>query len=54
MIDGVPIQSVLLLFVVEEAVMLVENLPQCLEVARRCVFILIGIDAGDRNKGNSS
>jgi hypothetical protein len=44
MIDGIPIQSVLLLFVVEEAVVLVDNLPKGFEVAGRGVIVLFRID----------
>ena len=50
LIDCVPVKSVLLLLVVKEAVVLVNYLPQCLEVSLPGVGQLVFIDAGgERN-----
>ena len=45
LIDGVPVKPVLVLLVVEEAVVLVDNLPQRLEVTLRRVVELLLVDA---------
>ena len=42
----VPVEAVFVLLVVEEAVVLVQDVPQGLEVARRRVGALVGVDAG--------
>ena len=44
----IPVKSVLMLFVGKEAVVLVDDFPKRLEVARRCVGAFLRIDAGDK------
>ena len=39
-----PVESVFMLLVIEEAVMLVDNLPECLEVTLRRIFVLDFVD----------
>ena len=43
-IYGIPVQSVFVLFIVEETVVFVDNLPQGFEVAGRGVIVLFRID----------
>ena len=52
-VDGIPIQPILLLLIVEEAVMLVDNLPECLEIALRCIgkFLLVNTGDNQRSEG---
>ena len=45
-IYSVPVETIDLLFVVEEAVVLVDDAPQGLEVTLRRVFVLCHIDTG--------
>ena len=40
-IYSIPVESVLMLFVVEEAVVLVDNLPQRLQIALRRIGVLL-------------
>jgi hypothetical protein len=44
-IDGIPVEAVFVLLVVEEAVVLVDNLPERFEVALRVVVVLNLVDA---------
>ena len=43
-IDLVPVESILGFFVVEKAVVLVDDLPKCLEIAHRRVVELLFLD----------
>jgi hypothetical protein len=45
-----PVEAVLLVFVVEEAVVLVDDLPECLEVTHRGVRELVFIDTGGQTE----
>ena len=47
-IHVIPVEAVFVLFVVEEAVVLVQDVPQGLEVACRRVGTLVGVDAGEQ------
>jgi hypothetical protein len=49
-IYAVPVETIDLLFVVEEAVVLVDNSPQGLKVPLRGVFVLDGVDAGSEKR----
>ena len=48
MIYLIPVESVLMLFVFEEAIVLIDNLPQSLEVASRRVSPFLLVDAGGK------
>ena len=41
----IPVEPVFLLLVVEETIVLVDNLPECLEVARRRIGAFFGVYA---------
>ena len=46
MIDGIPVETILMGFVVEETVMLVDDMPKGLEVAFGGIVVLGLIDTG--------
>jgi len=53
MIYLLPVESVLMLLIVEETIVLVDDLPQCLEIAGRGVWSFLLINArGEGDQGN--